>query len=275
MTPFARPERLSWRALTAAPAAMRIGLYAAALLLAAGLGAAGSQSLMKLSYSSTTAADLDSRISEFSIRHPGAGAMFTALRLHYPEVYRSLTHRAAMAIRNGDLRGAEYAALQTTRSLSKERFAHLAHASPDRLLDWGKSALALMNAAQSEAPKLCADVAFGTVKTWSLSTSPSLANAVGRHAAATIAGFHEGETAAYSYAEPSTADQRAVARAVAAQGLSPTQLQGLGAIDAIRALPEPDQCALGIKLLRGVVSTDEPVRSRILSMMAAQAGGKS
>lgn len=250
---------------------IRIVLFAVLFVIAIALGAAASRGLLRLPYAGMTAADVSDEIDALSNDNPGAGAMFGALKAHYPATYEALTARAADAIRNGDAKGAEAAAFDTTRALSRAKIAYLPHASPEKLLDWGKSALAVMNAAKSDAPKLCAEVAFGAVEREAATAAPSLANAVGRQAAAAIIAFHEGETAPHNYARPGPADQRAFASAVAAQGMSPQDAKTLGSMAAVRGLPDAAQCALGIKLMRGVIATPEPVRSRILSAMAAEA----
>lgn len=249
----------------------RTALYGALFFIAVGVGAALSNGLLRLPLAATTAEDVAAEIDALSRDNPGVGAMFAALKTHYPAAFAALTARAAGAMRKGDIKGAEAAAFETTRALSKSKFAHLSHASPDRLQDWGKSALAVMNAAQREAPRLCAAVAFGTVDRAAATSAPSLANAVGRHAAAAIIAFREGEIAPYDHAKPSPAEQAVFARTVAAQGMSAREAGALGRADAIRALSEAEQCALGIKLLKGVVATPEPARSRILSMMAGEA----
>lgn len=254
---------------SAAPNAALIALLAALFLMAAGVGAAAVLGLKRLPYLATTQEDVEASIEAFAAENPGAGAMFAALKEKYPSVYKSLTARAAKALRRGDLPGAEAAAVETTKTLSRSKAAFLAHASPSRLYDWGRSALALMNASKANAPRLCAQVAFGAVDP--RSAPPSLANAAGRHAAATITAFHEGESAPRDYAAPTAADRAAYARAVTAQGLSRTETDLLGRIDAMRALPDRERCALGIKLMRGVIATPEPARSRILSVMATDA----
>lgn len=250
---------------------MKTALYGALFLAALAAGAALSSGLLRIPLAATTAEDVAAEIDALSRDNPGVGAMFVALKTHYPAAYDALTARAAGAMRKGDVKGAEAAAFETTRALSESKLAFLPHASPDRLQDWGKSALAVMNAAQRDAPRLCAAVAFGTVNRAAATSTPSLANAVGRHAAAAIIAFREGEIAPHDYAKPSPAEQVAFARIVAAQGMSAREAGALGRVGAVRALTDAEQCALGIKLLRGVVATPEPVRSRILSMMAAEA----
>lgn len=252
----------------------RIGkatLIAVLFLAAVGIGAVASRGLLALPHLTMTAADVAARIDDVSEANPGVGAMFAALRAHYPAAYDELTARAAAALRRGDVKSAEMVAFDAARNLSRSKVGHLRHASPVRLNDWGKSALAVMNVAKIHSPKLCAQVAFGKIERPTGASPTSISNAVGRHAAAAIVAFSEGETAPQAYPAPTALDETALARAVAAQGLTLAEAQKVGDLAAIRALPYKEQCALGMKLLRGVVATPEPVRSRILSMMAAEA----
>lgn len=248
--------------------------FAALLLLAIAIGAAATQTLIGLRYSSTTDADIAAQIDAFALSHPGAGAMFTALEENYPEVYESLTRRAASALRRRDFAAAEAAASEAMRSLFSAKAAYVSLASPERLETWAKSAIGVMNAAKSGSPEFCARIAFGGAELAHARPSPVLANALGRHAAASIAAYREGESAPRRYDAPSSADQAALARSVSSAGLASDETERLADPGSIRRLSGDAQCALGIKLMRGVMATPEPVRSRILSAMAARSAAR-
>lgn len=248
--------------------------FAALFLFAIGIGATAAQAVIGLRYRSTTDADIAAQIDAFALSHPGAGAMFTALEENYPDVYASITKRAASALRRRDFGAAEAAASEGIGALFSAKAAYVSLASPERLETWAKSAIGVMNAAKSDAPELCARIAFGGPEQSRAKHSSVLANALGRHAAASIAAYREGESAPRRYDAPSGADQAALARSVSSAGLASDETERLSDPGSIRRLPGDAQCALGIKLMRGVLATPEPVRSRILSAMAARSAAR-
>lgn len=245
-----------------------IGVSAAVFLLAAAGGAALSRAVLS---AKATPAFVDAEFARFAADNPGVGKLYQALETYYPDTYQSLTKSVADEFRHGDVDGAGRAAFEATARLSKAKARHIATSSPQHLSEWGRSALALMNAAQKESPTLCAQVAFGEVAPFQGVPSPALADAVGRHAAATILAFHDGETAPHAYTPAGAADQAALFKAAQSQGLSQADAASLADLKVVKARSPREQCALGLKIIRGVLVTPEPIRTRILSSMAAQA----
>ena len=245
-----------------------IAVSAAVFLLAAAGGAALSRAVLN---PRATPAFVDAEIARFAAENPGVGKLYQALEAYYPDTYQSLTQAVADELRHGDADGASRAAFEATARLSKAKAKHIAASSPQHLSEWGRSALALMTTARKESPALCAQVAFGDVAPHQGAPSVALADAVGRHAAATILAFHDGETAPHAYPPAGTVEQAALYKAAKSQGLSHADAASLANIRAVKSRPAEEQCDLGLKIIRSVLTTPEPIRTRILSAMAAEA----
>lgn len=248
-----------------------IAVSAVVFALSAAAGAYLTRGAFAPDYSKMTAAGVGAELDKFAAGNPGAAAVFNALRERYPETYDRLTQDVAAALRRGDADKVNRIAFDSMRALSRAKAKNIAHASGPRLAEWARSGLALMVAARSHSPALCAQVAFGKIENLDTNASPALINAVGRYAAATIEAFYEGEQAPKNHPSMTGAEQRTLAAAVISQGIRQEDAPKLQSLAAVRQLPDREQCDLAIKMMRGVTITQEPARTRALAAMAAEA----